>query len=89
MQKTTELTYLSWVLPQIWAAHLLTSVSPPLSFLDFFFDVDHLKIIFIEFITILLLFYNMFGIFFWPRGTWDVSSLTRDGTHTTHWKMKS
>ena len=57
MQKTTELTYLSWVLPQIWAAHLLTSVSPPLSFLDFFFDVDHLKI-FIEPVTTILLFYT-------------------------------
>ena len=35
--------------------------------------------IFIEFITMLLLFYVLV---FWPRGMWDLSSVTRDGTHT-------
>ena len=33
--------------------------------------------VFIEFVTILLLFYVSV---FWPRGTWDLSSLTGDGT---------
>ena len=31
--------------------------------------------VFIEFVTILLLFYVLV---FWPRGMWDLSSLTRD-----------
>ena len=35
--------------------------------------------VFIEFVTILLLFYVLV---FWPRGVWDISSLTRDRTHT-------
>ena len=36
-------------------------------------------LIFIEFVTILLLFHVSF---FWPWGKWDLSSLTRDWTHT-------
>ena len=35
--------------------------------------------VFIEFVTILLLFYVLV---FWPRGMWDLSSLTRDRTCT-------
>ena len=35
--------------------------------------------VFIEFVTILLLFYVLF---FWPGGMWDLSSLTRDQTLT-------
>ena len=35
--------------------------------------------VFIEFVTISLLFYVLF---FWPRGMWDLSSPTRDQTHT-------
>ena len=35
--------------------------------------------VFIEFVTILLLFYVLV---FWPRGMWDLSSLTRDQTCT-------
>ena len=35
--------------------------------------------VFIEFVTILLLFYVLV---FWPRGMWDLSSPTRDGTCT-------
>ena len=34
---------------------------------------------FIEFVTILLLFYVLV---FWPRGMWDLSSPTRDRIHT-------
>ena len=50
-----------------------------------FFFLDFLKIwtifkIFIEFVTILFLFYGL--VFFWPRGMWDLSSLTRDQTYT-------
>ena len=37
--------------------------------------------VFIEFVTILLLFYVLV---FWPRGTWDLSSPTRD----LHWEAK-
>ena len=39
----------------------------------FFFKV------FIEFVTVLLLFYVLV---FWQRGVWDLSSPTRDRTHT-------
>ena len=35
--------------------------------------------VFIEFVTILLLFYVLV---FWPQGMWDLSSPTRDRTHT-------
>ena len=35
--------------------------------------------VFIEFVTLLLLFYVLV---FWPRGIWDLSSPTRDRTHT-------
>ena len=35
--------------------------------------------VFIEFVTILLLFYVLV---FWPRGMWGLTSLTRDQTHT-------
>ena len=41
--------------------------------------------VFIEFITILLLFYVLgFGGSFWPWGMWDLSFLTRDQTHTLY-----
>ena len=43
----------------------------------FFFNVDHLQI-FIEFVTILLLFCVLD---FW-LGMWDVSSLSKDETHS-------
>ena len=36
--------------------------------------------VFIEFVTILLLFYVLA---FWPRGMGDLSPTTRDGIHTT------
>ena len=35
--------------------------------------------VFMEFVTILLLFYVMV---FWPRGMWDLSPPTRDQTQT-------
>ena len=35
--------------------------------------------VFTGFVTVVLLFY---GLFFWPGGMWDLSSLTRDRTHT-------
>ena len=44
----------------------------------FFFDVDHFFKVFIEFVTILLLYFMFW--FFWPQGMWDLSSLTRDRT---------
>ena len=45
----------------------------------FLFDLDHFKKVFNEFVTTLLLFYVLV---FWPRGMWDLGSLTRDLTHT-------
>ena len=41
--------------------------------------MDHFLKVFIEFVTILLLFYVLV---FWPRGMWDLSSSTRDRTCT-------
>ena len=42
---------------------------------------------FVEFVTILFLFYVLV---FWPQGIWELSSPTRDPTHTPqHWKVKS
>ena len=43
-------------------------------FLDFVFNVGHFKI-FIEFLTILLLFHVLV---FWSQGMWDLSFLTKD-----------
>ena len=36
--------------------------------------------VFIDFVTILLLFFYV--LVFWPQGMWDLSSLTRDRTRT-------
>ena len=47
-------------------------------FKDFFLRCTNLKV-FIDFVTILLLFYVLV---FWPRGSWDHSSPTRDRTCT-------
>ena len=44
----------------------------------FIVTMDHF-IIFIDFVTILVLFYVLV---FWPRDMWDLSSLTTDETHT-------
>ena len=42
---------------------------------------------FVEFVTIVFLFYVLV---FWPQGIWELSSPTRDPTHTPqHWKVKS
>ena len=50
------------------------------SFLIFFLCVKwSILKVFIEFVTILLLLYVLI---FWPQGMWDLSSLTRDQTHT-------
>ena len=49
-------------------------------FKDFFLRCTNLKV-FIDFVTILLLFYVLV---FWPRGLWDLSSPTRDRTHTIY-----
>ena len=55
-------------------------------FFRFFFMWTTFKV-FIEFVTILLLFYVLL---FWPRGMWDLSSLTRDQTctlWTRRWRL--
>ena len=41
----------------------------------------------IKFVTVLLLLYVL--VFMPPRGVWDFSSLTRDGTHTTYIERQS
>ena len=54
---------------------------------------EHILKVFIKFVTILLQFYVLF---FWPRGMYDLSSLTRDWTHTpcigrwrlNHWSAR-
>ena len=40
--------------------------------------MDHFFKVVIEIVTIFLIFYVLF---LWPRGIWDLSSLTRDGIH--------
>ena len=63
-------------------------------FLNDYFVVNHFKLL-IEFLTIFLLFYVFWGIF-WPQGMWDLSSPTRDWIHITcigrrsfnHWITK-
>ena len=42
--------------------------------------MDCFSLVFIEFVTISLLFYVLV---FRPQSSWDISSLTRDQTHTT------
>ena len=44
-----------------------------------FFSIFKIFKLFIEFVIILLVFYVLI---FWPRGTWDLSSLIRDQSHT-------
>ena len=44
-------------------------------------------IFFIEFVTVLLLFYVLV---FWPRGVWDLNSLDKGlNPHVLHWKATS
>ena len=59
----------------------LSSSSSFIAIFSFFKDFLMWTIftIFIEFVTILLLFYVLV---FWSRGMWDLSSPTRDQTHT-------
>ena len=75
-----------------WNACLFHSSSQPSS--DCILEVSGLfSFVFIEFITILLLFYVSV---FWPRGTWDPSSPTRNQAPTpatgrwslNHWAIK-
>ena len=47
-------------------------------FLRLFFNVDHFKV-FIQFVTVLLLFYTLA---FWQWGMWSLSSPLRNQTHT-------
>ena len=49
-------------------------------FFKIFFLMWTIFKVFIEFITILLLFFYV--LVFWTRGMWDLSSLTRDQTRT-------
>ena len=63
---------------------LAAETSPPCPphqfyFKIFFFSMWTIFKVFIEFVTILLLFYVLV---FWSRGMWDLSSPTRDRTRT-------
>ena len=56
-------------------------------FLRYFFWMWTIFKIFIEFVTILFLFYVLD---FWARGMWDLSSLDQGSNlHPLHWKVKS
>ena len=57
----------------------LSELPPPFSFYKDFFWMWTIFKVFIEFVTILFLFYVFV---FWPQGMWDLSSLTRDRTCT-------
>ena len=54
-------------------------------FKDFFLRCTNLKV-FIDFVTILLLFYVLV---FWPRGMWDLSSPTRHRTQAPYVRRQS
>ena len=66
---------------------LLCSLFTPLwiplncmGFFFFFFWCGPFLMVFVEFVTIRFLFYVLV---FWPQGMWDLSSPTRDWTHTS------
>ena len=63
----------------VYMSMLLSHFVPASPDFFFFFDVDYFFKVFIEFVTILLLFYVLV---FWPQGMWDLSSSTWDWTHT-------
>ena len=67
--------------------HIFIMVSAlHIHYLKYFFDMGYFKV-FIEFVTILLLFYVLV---FWLRGMWGLSSSTKNRPCTlTHWKAKS
>ena len=75
-------------LPCYWISLFVTQLYLDFIFPIFFFEIFFFKIfwcgpffkIFIEFVTILLLFYVLV---FWPQGMLDLSSLTRDPQCTT------
>ena len=56
---------------------LVTKTQVFLIFLFYYFFMWTIFKVFIEFVTILLLLYVLV---FWPRGMWDLSSLTRNWT---------
>ena len=61
----------------------LNSIALALFF--FFYNGDNFKV-FIEFVTILFLFYVLV---FWPQGMWDLCSLMRDRSGTPWNRMRS
>ena len=80
--------YVIWLMESsIMCLHVLkqlmeTWLLPPSCiyfFLIFFFLMWTIFKVFIELVILLLLFY---ALVFWLRGTWDLSSPTRDGTRT-------
>ena len=67
-----------------WVIHQLFLTNEIFLLKFFFFNVDHFLKYFLEFITILLLFYDLA---FWPQGMWNHSSPTRGRTHTHWWSL--
>ena len=63
----------------------LNSIALALFFLRFFFNGDNFKV-FIEFVTMLFLFYVFVS---WPQGMWDLCSLMRDQFDTPCNRMRS
>ena len=86
-------THVHWVGDAIQPSHPLPSPSPAFNlsqhqglfqwvsyfFFNIYFFMWTILKIFIEFVTVLFLFYDLL---FWPRGMWDLSSPTRDQTNT-------
>ena len=73
---------LTYVKPRLFGTVSWGATQSLLMCLFFFFKIFWMGTIFkvfIEFVTVLLLFYVLV---FWPRGMWDLSSLIRDRTHT-------
>ena len=63
----------------LWETHPLEWTLGLLFFFLDSFDMDHFLKVFIEFVTILLLFYVSV---FWSWGMWGLGSSTRDWTHS-------
>ena len=78
--------YSLWQKPKKW----LVRIKFMAFFKKTFLNVNHFFTVFIEFVTILCLFYV---VVFWSQGMWDLSYLTRNQTHIpctelNHWTTR-
>ena len=60
------------------------SFSEDFFFFFFFWCIPFILKVFIDFVTILLLFYVLFCFFFFPQGMWDLCSSTRGRINTPY-----